>query len=90
MRAGWLFLAVVLLASGCSAVEEKRQAYRTSASLAPLQLPASLTPPTHRDALLLPEVAATAGAPFDRRPPRPANFPPEVTSETKPGSEEPH
>ncbi len=88
IRAGLLLLAAVLLASGCSAVEEKRQAYRASESIAPLRLPDSLTPPANHDALMLPELGSTADVPFDARPPLPVNFPPAVKSETKLGSGE--
>ncbi|MDZ4261285.1 MAG: hypothetical protein U1B30_03015 [Pseudomonadota bacterium] len=89
IRAGLLLLTIVLVASGCGVAEQKRQAYLTSQSIAPLQLPDSLTPPVSDDALMLPELppATSAAAPFDSSPPEPANFPvevkPEINSETR-------
>ncbi len=87
IRAGLLLLTIILVASGCGVVEQKRQAYLTSQSIAPLQLPDSLTSPASDNALMLPERSATA-APFDSRPPAPANFPAEVKPETNSGTKE--
>jgi len=89
--AGALLLSA-LLVSGCSIVEEKRQAYRQSESIAPLQLPESLTSPASDDALMVPVLQqsrpATDAPPFDTRPPAPANPPPEVKPEVKPEPKE--
>lgn len=80
-------LVATLLASGCSVVDEKRQAYRASESSAPLQLPDTLTSPASDNALVLPllrdERPAADAPPFDTRPPAPANLPVEAKPETK-------
>lgn len=83
MRAGWLLAAIVVVA-GCGVVEEKRQAYRASESIAPLRLPESLTPPANDYALMLPDLrsAAVAG-PFDSRPPAPVDLPVEAAPRAK-------
>jgi uncharacterized lipoprotein len=84
--AALLFFATFCLA-GCSIVDEKRQAYRHSESIAPLQLPESLTPPESADALTLPVLQQSRPAadaqPFDTRPPAPANLPAEAKPELK-------
>ncbi len=53
----WLAVVAALsLLSACSAVEEKRQAYRQAEPLPPLQLPAGLDRPDERHALMVPEL----------------------------------
>ena len=90
--AGLLLLSTALLLGGCSIVNEKRHAYRHSESIAPLQLPESLTPPSMGEALMLPvfqqQPPAADAPPFDTRPPAPVNLPAEVKPGTKPESKE--
>jgi uncharacterized lipoprotein len=86
MRGAGALLLAALSISACSVVEEKRQAYRQSESIAPLQLPDSLTPPASADALTLPVLQsrpAAAAVPFDTRPPAPVNLPAEIKPEPK-------
>lgn len=82
-----MLTAAALLASGCSVVDEKRQAYRASESIAPLQVPDALTNPASDEALVLPVLQqprpAASAPPFDTRPPAPTNLPVEVTPEVK-------
>lgn len=86
-RSTGVLLAAALFASGCSVVDEKRQAYRASESSAPLQLPDALTPPATDNALVLPVLQGARPAadapPFDTRPPAPANLPVEAKPETR-------
>lgn len=85
-----MVLVATLLATGCGVVEEKRQAYRASESIAPLQLPDSLDSPVSNEALLLPELQqsrlAADAPPFNTRPPAPANLPVEVKPAPTPES----
>ena len=82
-----VLVTTALLATGCSAVKEKRQAYRSSESIAPLQVPDSLSRPSSDEALMLPEFQqprpAADAPPFDTRPPEATNLPVEIKPEVK-------
>ena len=63
--AAGLLLAVI---TGCSVVEEKRQAYRQAESVPPLELPQYLDATSSDSALMVPEVKSTE-APNPAPPP---------------------
>jgi len=70
-RCAILAFSAAILLSACSGIEEKRQAYRQSESIAPLKVPPHLNRPQGQQVLMVPEVnkADLGDQPFDVSPP---------------------
>lgn len=85
-RSGAALLCALMLLAGCSGVEEKRQAYRQSESIAPLKIPAPLNAPDSSNAFMLPELQsrpAPDAPPFNTRPPAATNLPIDTKTESQ-------
>ncbi len=74
-----VLVSVVLSSLGCGVAEEKRQLYRQSQIIEPLQIPAGLQQPQGRDMLPVPEVVTLE--PVDVTPP--VNLPEELLPTAK-------
>jgi uncharacterized lipoprotein len=72
-------LLVLFAMSACSGVEQKRQVYLQSESIAPLEIPEGLTTPQSNEALPLPQVNPLAEL-VDSTPP--VNLPDEPSAES--------